>query len=93
MDVTDAVSFTGTSTSSPFNLKGGAYEFSMVLSGTASVAIYALGPDNQTYIAVPNSTLSATGFTGPLWLAPGQYEFHISGTPTACYASIAGVSY
>jgi hypothetical protein len=89
---TDAQSFSNISaTTSAFPLKGGSYSWDCVFTGVGTVGLQALGPDGSTYLPVPGTALTSSGFTSPLWLAAGQYREAVSGSAGAIYADVAGV--
>lgn len=88
-----------TATTGPFTLKGGKYLFSAVASsfGT-SASLAALAADGSTYVTV---TATVGGTTGLATLTangaclvevpPGQYEFVLVASFTACFCQVAGI--
>jgi hypothetical protein len=79
------------STTAPFNLKGGYYMVACVATfGGGNVELQMLGPDQSTYLSAPTALkLSAAGSIAG-YLPPGVYKFIVT-TATAVFCSAAGV--
>lgn len=76
-------------TSAAFELMGGHYVVDFVGTGTGTVVLQRLGPDQTTWLGIaltPAITVTA-GDPTPMYLAPGQYRVVIT-TTTNNYVSI-----
>lgn len=60
-----------------FNLVGGLYAISFVLTGTGTIKLQRLGPDNSTYVDATDSFTTTTGFFS-IYLPTGTYKFTIA---------------
>jgi len=74
------------------NWNGGKGNFAVVGTfGGGTVKLQALGPDNATYIDVPNTSLSAAGMV-LFDLPPGRIQAVVTGgAPSGLYARAARV--
>lgn len=93
MTPTDGQSFSDISASTgAFTLKGGYYMVAAVATwSSGSVELQALGPNGSTWLSAPTALkLTANGMIAG-YLPPGQYQFTVTGVPTALYCSVAGV--
>lgn len=73
-----------------FELKGGRYAIEYVGTGTGTVDVKGLGPDNSTFIPVGVTQITATTGYQIVELPPGQYEAIIA-TFTANYLTITRI--
>lgn len=73
-----------------FELKGGAYAFIFLGTGTGTVDMSVLGPDGVTYVACGLTQITATTGFQTLTLPPGQYRVVIA-TFTANYVRVVRI--
>lgn len=76
-------------TTAAFSLLGGKYAISAAATGSGTMGLQIMGPDNATFIAAHTAFAAVTGFI-VVDLPPGQYKFVIA-TFTAVYAAICRI--
>jgi hypothetical protein len=78
----------GAASSPAFTLLPGKYRAVFIFTGAGSIALAQLGPDNSTFVTVVNAPTGANLSTF-VELSGGTYQFVVTGTVSAAFASVA----
>lgn len=89
---TEAVTFSNIAAgnTAAFQLRGGRYSLLTKSTGTGTIDLKVLLPDQVTWQAVATQITATAGYQGGIDLPPGQYRFEVS-TFTANYLTVCRI--